>query len=99
MVSLVEGAWPVTDADTAPCRLPRPRDDVYAQAQVDEAEYNNPANWKCFFYHSRRDSRVWVPKKFGYGWTVNFATTGGQVFMGAIATLAVGSIAYALWRA
>ncbi|HWP42543.1 MAG TPA: DUF5808 domain-containing protein [Blastocatellia bacterium] len=29
--------------------------------------------WNGFFYSNPRDSRLWVPKPFGYGYTINFA--------------------------
>jgi hypothetical protein len=36
--------------------------------------WNDPANWKAgMFYNCKADPRVIVPKKFGIGWTINFA--------------------------
>ena len=54
------------------------------QAEIDEAEWRNPANWHGGWfgiYFSRKDSRGWVPKKGqdpqGIGATVNFAKPAG----------------------
>ena len=50
-----------------------------SQPEIDEAEWQNPANWRFgLFYYSPRDSRPWVPKRsmYGrrrYGGTPNFA--------------------------
>jgi uncharacterized membrane protein len=41
---------------------------------ANQAEWSNEANWshpKFGIYFSKRDSRLWVPKKFGWGWTLN----------------------------
>ena len=45
------------------------------QEEVNRAEWENPANWSdslVGIYFSKRDSRVWVPKRRpGPGWTIN----------------------------
>lgn len=45
------------------------------QAERNRAEWENPANWSdslVGIYFSKRDSRVWVPKRRpGFGWTIN----------------------------
>lgn len=45
------------------------------QDEVNEAEWHNPENWSdniVGVYFSKRDSRVWVPKRRpGLGWTLN----------------------------
>jgi len=34
----------------------------------------NPQNWKLLvFYFNRSEPRLWVPKRFGLGFTMNFA--------------------------
>ena len=36
--------------------------------------WSDPANWKSgIFYNCKADPRVIVPKRFGIGWTINFA--------------------------
>jgi uncharacterized membrane protein len=47
-----------------------------SQKEIDEREWSNPQNWHCTFYFSRKDSRTFVPKRRGYGSTVNFARRG-----------------------
>ncbi|MCX6311610.1 MAG: DUF5808 domain-containing protein [Bacteroidetes bacterium] len=35
---------------------------------------NDSANWKAgFIYYNPNDKRIFPPKKYGMGWTVNFA--------------------------
>jgi len=45
------------------------------QQQINEAEWANPDNWSDTIvgvYFSKRDSRVWVPKRVpAFGWTLN----------------------------
>lgn len=47
------------------------------QDQIDRTEWENPDNWSgalLGIYVSKRDSRVWVPKRRpGLGWTLNLA--------------------------
>lgn len=44
------------------------------QDQINEAQWNDPANWSWGVYRSERDTRVWVPKPVRWtGWTLNFA--------------------------
>ena len=47
-----------------------------SQTEIDEGEWANPRNWHWSFYFSRNDSRTFVPKRRGYGSTVNFARRG-----------------------
>ncbi len=33
-----------------------------------------PSHWKFgLFYYNKEDKRIFPPKRFGFGWTVNFA--------------------------
>jgi uncharacterized membrane protein len=45
------------------------------QRQINQAEWDNSENWSdsiVGIYFSKRDSRVWVPKRVpGFGWTLN----------------------------
>jgi uncharacterized membrane protein len=43
---------------------------------INQEEWNNSANWRggwLDLYVAPNDSRVWVPKRRGIGWTLNFA--------------------------
>ncbi len=51
---------------------------------------SNPKHWKLkVFYFNRDDSRVFVPKRFGYGWTLNFAKPASYVILFAIVVIAI----------
>lgn len=41
------------------------------QDEINQAEWNDRKNWSFIVYHSERDTRMWVPKRFGWGWTIN----------------------------
>lgn len=50
---------------------------LYGNNQVDQRMFEkwnkDPANWKLgVFYYNRKDSRIFPPKRFGIGWTINF---------------------------
>lgn len=33
-----------------------------------------PSHWKFgLFYYNKQDKRIFPPKRFGFGWTINFA--------------------------
>ena len=35
---------------------------------------NDSRNWKYYvIYFNKLDNRLWVPKRYGLGWTLNFA--------------------------
>jgi uncharacterized membrane protein len=42
------------------------------QEQINQTEWNKPENWSLFVYRSRLDSRFIVPKRRGFGVTMNF---------------------------
>jgi uncharacterized membrane protein len=51
------------------------------QKAINDAEWNDPANWSdtvVGVYFSKKDSRVWVPKRVpSFGWTVNLGHAAG----------------------
>ena len=51
------------------------------QDEINRAEWENPENWSdnlVGVYFSKRDTRVWVPKRNpGLGWTLNMARREG----------------------
>ncbi|MBN2582988.1 MAG: hypothetical protein JXL80_07965 [Planctomycetes bacterium] len=56
------------------------------QQEINRREWANPDNWSgpawLSVYFSKRDSRVWVPKRIpAMGWTVNLGRTGGVLWM------------------
>jgi uncharacterized membrane protein len=44
------------------------------QDEINQQEWQKPQNWSLLCYHSERDTRKLVPKRFGIGWTYNFGT-------------------------
>lgn len=53
------------------------------QSAINEQEWANPDNWSDYeigLYFSKRDSRVWVPKREReLGWTFNLAHARGAL--------------------
>ena len=54
------------------------------QDDINRAEWENRANWTLFCYNSSKDSRVFVPKRSGIGWTINFGHPNGKVVFGSL---------------
>lgn len=55
-----------------------------AQDAINEEEWNNLKNWigpdLCALYLSKKDCRIWVPKKIpSHGWTINVGSPAGIV--------------------
>ena len=45
----------------------------------------NPHHWRWgIFYFNRQDRRLFVPQRFGYGWTLNFANIWAWLLVGLI---------------
>ena len=52
------------------------------QDDLNQQEWKNPQNWSFIVYHSQRDSRMLVPKRWGFGWTINLRNkTGARIFL------------------
>jgi uncharacterized membrane protein len=62
------------------------------QADIDQAEWADPRNWHggiLGLYHSRRDSRAFVPKRNpAFGVTINVAKPVGVAFLVGILAVA-----------
>lgn len=55
--------------------------------------HGDTANWNGFMYFSKRDTRLFVPKKHAeYGWTINFGHKHGCILMLFFTVLAPGAI-------
>ncbi|MEZ5573590.1 MAG: DUF5808 domain-containing protein [Halioglobus sp.] len=73
------------------------------QQAANQEEWNDPSNWGgpvwLEVYFSKRDSRIWVPKRIrALGWTVNLAHTGGVLWFFGIILASIGLvIASAVW--
>jgi uncharacterized membrane protein len=60
---------------------------LMTQDATNQSEWENPANWTLLTYNSPRDSRIFVPKRRGFGWTLNFGHTNGKILFGAFLAL------------
>lgn len=63
-----------------------------------ESLWRDPASWKAgVVYYQPRDSRVIVPKRLRFGWTINFAhPRAWPVLLGAMASVFVPAAAVIL---
>ncbi|MBT4192932.1 MAG: hypothetical protein HOB14_21075 [Gammaproteobacteria bacterium] len=61
------------------------------QQDINENEWASTNNWRyLIFYYSKKDSRVWVPKKQKWrGWTLNLAKRQGVLWMFCLLILPV----------
>ena len=58
--------------------------------EQNQAEWENEDNWShpvFGVYFSKRDTRVWVPKKVGIGWTLNFGQAQAAWWLVALLSL------------
>ena len=71
------------------------------QEAINRREWNNPANWKAgLFYRSRRDSRLWVPKRrVATGWTPNFGQPNSWWVLLGLFTVPIGFLLLWILRA
>ena len=65
------------------------------QDAVNEREWARPENWTGWLgtYRSELDDRIWVPKRWGVGWTPNVAHRQGRLFLASLFILPVTIIA------
>jgi uncharacterized membrane protein len=61
-----------------------------------EGALRNPASWHGLFYADREDPALFVPKRYGAGYTLNFGRPAAVVIMLLLAALALGGIVAAL---
>ena len=59
------------------------------QDTINQSEWDNRENWSVLTYSSPRDSRLFVPKRKGFGWTLNFGHAGGKIVFGVFLALPV----------
>ncbi len=52
------------------------------RVRMDDVYRDDDQNWfGDFFYNNPEDPAVFVPKRYGFGWTVNFGNPRGKLFM------------------
>ena len=69
------------------------------QNDINQGEWDNTANWSVLTYNSPRDSRLFVPKRRGFGWTVNFGNPNGKIVFGIFLASPVVIVCVALFAA
>ena len=74
------------------CVSGRPPNYFMNQDEINQQEWSNPNNWSLLTYKSKRDSRVLVPKSFGFGWTINFGNRKGVWLFAALMAIPVGGM-------
>jgi uncharacterized membrane protein len=60
-----------------------------ARKPRDEPEEVDLDHWRGAFYANRRDPALFVPKRFGIGWTINFGRPAGWAFLAVILAVLV----------
>lgn len=55
--------------------------------EINQREWDNLQNWSCGIYRSRTDTRMMVPKRWGFGLTVNFGNRKGVILFLALLAL------------
>ncbi len=57
--------------------------------------HNDPANWKLgIFYFNKEDKRLFIPKRFFFGWTFNIANPFSIIIISGMAGLIVAAFFY-----
>ena len=62
---------------------------VAGRQSRDEPEEVDLDHWRGAFYANRRDPALFVPKRFGIGWTINFGRPAGWAFLAVILAVLV----------
>ena len=55
--------------------------------EINQREWNDAKNWSWGIYRSRTDARLMVPKRRGFGWTINFGNRNGVVLFIVLVSL------------
>lgn len=74
---------------------------MMSQDQINDAEWNKKENWSLLYYKSRLDSRVFVPRRRGFGVTMNMAHQKANPYLLAFLALLLSPLLIALvvlWR-
>ena len=52
------------------------------------------SSWRCYglVYHNPNDPKTWVSKQFGWGWTLNFASSSAWVWLGTLGAFVAASL-------
>jgi uncharacterized membrane protein len=59
----------------------------------DEIDRDNDEYWKLGqFYFNPDDPAVFIEKRFGIGWTINFGSKKGWIYIGILVIFIIGSL-------
>jgi uncharacterized membrane protein len=58
-----------------------------SSGEINQREWSDPKNWAGGIYRSRTDSRALVPKRRGFGVTVNFGHRNGVILFATLLAL------------
>ena len=63
-----------------------------SQQQDQNTQTEKTSGWYGPFYYNRNDARVFLRKRWGWGWTLNFASTWSYVLLFGPAVVAVAAV-------
>lgn len=69
---------------------------VMNQDEINESEWNKKENWSLFIYRSRLDNRFIVPKRRGFGATMNFGHKSAALYFIGFMALILSPLIIAL---
>lgn len=70
-----------------PAQRPQQNTDTSADRYVSNNVFRDDRYWYGFIYNNPDDPNMFVPKRYGLGWTVNFGHPWGKLFL--FGTLAI----------
>lgn len=67
-----------------------------SQSEINESEWSKPQNWSLYAYRSRADNRFFVPKRRGFGVTINFGHKSALLYILGFTALILSPLIIAL---
>ncbi len=73
-------------------------DDLPDESLENTQAVNDDDDWLFgFIYNKASDPSLWIPKRIGYGWTVNYGHPLGKMIYALLLLLVLGSAAFSIW--
>lgn len=72
---------------------------IVTDSDINQQEWQDERNWVTWFgiYSSRRDTRLWVPKRMpALGWTINFGHPRGPITFWSILAVLTLALLFAI---
>ena len=61
--------------------------------------HDDPANWRDkIFYYNKKDKRLFPLKRYGGGWTINFASWKSIISIVVLAAFVIGVACFLHWK-